>query len=45
MADKWLKDRIGKSLGYEATLHYSQILYIINQTIAIMQEMSSLSNN
>lgn len=45
VADKWLKDRIGKSLGYEATLHYSQILYIINQTIAIMQEMSSLSNN
>lgn len=45
VADKWLKDRMGKPLDYEATLRYSQILYVIDQTIGIMQEMADNTND
>ena len=39
VADKWLKDRIGQELSLEEILHYSQIIYVIEHTLMLMNEI------
>jgi hypothetical protein len=38
-AQKWLKDRKGRSLTYEDILHYSKIILSLKETIRIMEEI------
>lgn len=38
-AQKWLKDRKGRSLGYEDILHYQKIIKILFETDRIMKEI------
>ena len=41
-AQKWLKDRKGKILSFEDVKHYGNIVYILQQTEYIMQEIDEL---
>lgn len=41
-AQKWLKDRKGKILSFEDVKHYGNIIYILQQTEYIMQEIDEL---
>ena len=41
-AQKWLKDRHGRRLGYEDILHYQKIVKALVLTDAIMQEIDSV---
>lgn len=40
-AQKWLKDRKGRTLSFEDVRHYQHIVYVIQQTGRIMQEIDS----
>ncbi len=41
-AQKWLKDRKGRVLGFQDILHYGRILYALEQTNRIMEEIDSI---
>ena len=41
-AQKWLKDRKGLTLSIEDVRHYQRIIYVLQQTARIMQEIDSL---
>lgn len=41
-AQKWLKDRKGMTLSFEDVKHYQQIVYVLQQTERIMQEIDGL---
>lgn len=38
-AQKWLKDRKGRTLSYEDVTHYRKIIYVLEQTIEIMKQI------
>jgi len=38
-AQKWLKDRRGRTLTYEDILHYQKIIKILTETDRIMKEI------
>jgi len=38
-AQKWLKDRKGRGLSYDDTLHYRRIITVLLKTIEIMEEI------
>ncbi|MBR3647708.1 MAG: hypothetical protein IKN59_04900 [Paludibacteraceae bacterium] len=38
-AQKWLKDRKGRTLSYDDILHYSQIISILLETNKLMKEI------
>ena len=40
-AQKWLKDRKGLTLSIEDVRHYQRIIYVLQQTARIMQEIDS----
>ena len=42
-AQKWLKDRKGMTLTFEDVRHYSQIIYVLQQTERIMQEIDNIA--
>jgi predicted helicase len=39
VAQKWLKDRKGRVLSYDETLHYRRIITVLLKTIEIMEEI------
>lgn len=41
-AQKWLKDRKGLTLSFEDVKHYGNIIYVIQQTEQIMQEIADI---
>ena len=41
-AQKWLKDRKGMTLGFEDVKHYGRIIYVLQQTGRIMQEIDEV---
>lgn len=41
-AQKWLKDRKGMTLSFEDVKHYSKIIYVLQQTERIMQEINNI---
>ena len=41
-AQKWLKDRKGMTLSFEDVKHYQQIIYVLQQTERIMQDIDNL---
>ena len=41
-AQKWLKDRKGRTLGFQDILHYGRILYALEQTNRIMKEIDKI---
>ena len=41
-AQKWLKDRKGRVLGFDDLKHYEQIIYVLQQTERIMQEIDEI---
>ena len=41
-AQKWLKDRKGMTLSFEDVKHYGRIIYVLQQTARIMQEIDNL---
>ena len=41
-AQKWLKDRKGMPLSFEDVKHYGHIIYVLQQTERIMQEIDEL---
>lgn len=41
-AQKWLKDRKGRTLDYNDILHYGQIIYALEQTDRIMKEIGEI---
>jgi predicted helicase len=38
-AQKWLKDRRGRTLFYEDIEHYQKIIFVLNETVEIMNEI------
>ena len=40
-AQKWLKDRKGRTLTYEDVTHYRKIIYVLEQTIEIMKQIDN----
>lgn len=38
-AQKWLKDRKGRTLSFEDVKHYQRIIYVLQQTDRVMQEI------
>ena len=42
-AQKWLKDRKGMTLSFEDVKHYGNIIYVLQQTERIMQEIDYLN--
>jgi len=38
-AQKWLKDRKGKILGFEEILHYQKIIVALSETDRLMREI------
>ena len=44
-AQKWLKDRKGMTLSFEDVKHYGRIIYVLQQTERIMQEIDSIGYN
>ncbi len=44
VADKWLKDRKGRSLSEQDILHYKRIIMILVETERIMKELDSMWN-
>jgi predicted helicase len=42
VAQKWLKDRKGRSLSYDEQSHYQRIIIALKETIRIMAEIDSL---
>lgn len=43
-AQKWLKDRKGVTLSFEDVKHYQSIIYVLQQTGKIMDEIDGLMN-
>ena len=41
-AQKWLKDRKGMTLSFEDVKHYGRIIYVLQQTKRIMQEIDNI---
>jgi predicted helicase len=41
-AQKWLKDRKGMTLSFEDVRHYQHIIYVLQQTERIMQEIDEI---
>ena len=41
-AQKWLKDRKGMTLNFEDVKHYGRIIYVLQQTERIMQEIDEI---
>ena len=41
-AQKWLKDRKGMTLSFEDVKHYGRIIYVLQQTERIMQEIDNI---
>lgn len=41
-AQKWLKDRKGRTLDYQDLLHYGRIIYALEQTDRIMKEIDEI---
>ena len=41
-AQKWLKDRKGMTLSFEDVKHYQRIIYVLQQTERIMQEIDEI---
>ena len=41
-AQKWLKDRKGMTLSFEDVKHYQHIIYVLQQTERIMQEIDNI---
>ena len=44
-AQKWLKDRKGMTLNFESVKHYGRIIYVLQQTERLMQEIDVLFNS
>ena len=44
-AQKWLKDRKGMTLGFEDVKHYQRIIYVLQQTERLMQEIDEITDN
>ena len=42
IAEKWLKDRKGTKLDLNAIIHYSNILYVLAQTIYLSKEIDKI---
>ncbi|MBO4800619.1 MAG: DNA methyltransferase [Bacteroidaceae bacterium] len=42
-AQKWLKDRKGLTLSFEDVKHYQQIIYVLQQTERVMQEIDVIT--
>lgn len=42
VAEKWLKDRKGTELDFNAIIHYSNILYVLKQTICLAIEIDKI---
>ena len=42
-AQKWLKDRKGLTLSFEDVKHYQRIIYVLQQTERIMQEIDGIT--
>jgi hypothetical protein len=38
-AQKWLKDRKGRTLTYEDIEHYQKIIFVLNETDRLMKEI------
>lgn len=43
-AQKWLKDRKGLTLSFEDVKHYGRIIYVLQQTERIMQEIDEIND-
>jgi len=43
-AQKWLKDRKGLTLSFEDVKHYQRIIYVLQQTERLMQEIDEIIN-
>ncbi len=41
-AQKWLKDRKGMTLSFDDVIHYGRIIYVLQQTERIMQEIDNI---
>jgi hypothetical protein len=41
-AQKWLKDRHGRTLGFEDILHYQKIIVALTETQRLMQEIDKI---
>ena len=41
-AQKWLKDRKGMTLSFEDVKHYERIIYVLQQTKRVMQEIDNI---
>jgi len=41
-AQKWLKDRYGRTLSYEDILHYQKIIVALTETDRIMKEIDKI---
>lgn len=41
-AQKWLKDRKGRTLSYEDVTHYRKMIYVLEQTIEIMKQIDKV---
>ena len=44
-AQKWLKDRKGLTLSFEDVKHYQRIIYVLQQTERIIQEIDGITSN
>jgi len=41
-AQKWLKDRKGRTLNFDDILHYQKIIYVLHETDAIMKKIDEI---
>jgi len=41
-AQKWLKDRKGKTLGYDDIRHYQKIIWVLKETEEVMREVDEV---
>lgn len=41
-AQKWLKDRKGMTLSFEDVKHYQRIIYVLQQTRHLMQDIDDI---
>ena len=43
LAQKWLKDRKGRTLNFDEIQHYQKIIHILNETKTVMNEIDETS--
>ena len=43
-AQKWLKDRKGRMLGYDDVVHYQRIVRVLKETVEVMKEIDKSNN-